>query len=53
MEHCKIFLDSTNDNLKLVIQLKCKLETLKTHSISIIDVEIVQASYKKENSPNK
>lgn len=37
---------------KIIIQFECKLETLKTHCVSILEQESLQAVYGIDNVPN-
>lgn len=50
MEECQLCLDPVNNKLK--IQLKCRLETIKTHYITILENESLQVVYTKDNVPN-
>lgn len=40
------------NNFKLVVQFKCRLETIKTHHISILEQETLQAVYFTDRSLN-
>lgn len=51
MESCKITLDAKE--CKLIVQFKCRLETVKTHHISILEHETLQAAYTTDNVPNQ
>lgn len=37
---------------KLIVQFKCRLETIKTHHISILEQETLQAAYVTDKVPN-
>lgn len=37
---------------KMIVQLKCRLETIKTHHISILEQETLQAAYFTDRSLN-
>lgn len=39
-------------DFKLIVQLKCRLETLRTHHISILEQESLQATYFTDRSLN-
>lgn len=39
-------------NFKVIVQFKCKLETVRTHHISIIEHEGLQASYTADRTLN-
>lgn len=41
-----------NDKCKMVVQFKCRLETIKTHHIPILEHETLQASYVTEKALN-
>lgn len=50
VECCTITLD--NKSFKLIVQYKCRAETIKTHHISILEQETLQAAYVTDNVPN-
>lgn len=50
METCTIALDMKA--FKLIVQFKCRLETLRTHHISILEQETLQAAYLTDRSLN-
>lgn len=50
MEECQLSLDPVNCKLK--IQFKCRLETTKTHNVTILENESLQAIYTTDNVPN-
>lgn len=39
-------------NFKMIVQFKCKLETIRTHHIAILEQEGVQASYVTDKAFN-
>lgn len=50
VEQCTISLNS--ESYKLIVQFRCRLETLRTHHISILEHETLQASYFTDRSLN-
>lgn len=50
VETCILTLNT--DTLKFIVQLKCRLETVKTHYVSILEQESLQACYVKDQVPN-
>lgn len=50
VESCSITLDTKCS--KLVVQFKCRLETIRTHNISILEQESLQAAYFTDRSQN-
>lgn len=51
VEMCKISFDT--EASKLVFQLKCRLETVKTHYVPILQYESIQVEYVPSDTPNK
>lgn len=50
VESCTISLNA--ESYKLIVQFRCRLETLRTHHISILEHETLQASYITDRSLN-
>lgn len=50
METCEIKLNAKE--CKLFVQFKCRLETVKTHRITILEHETLQAAYSTDNVSN-
>lgn len=51
VETCTISLNS--ESYKLIVQFRCRLETLRTHHVSILEHETLQASYITDRSLNE
>lgn len=50
VEECRIVLRPRE--ARLVFKMKCRLETTKTHFVSIIDGTKIETAYPTDNSPN-
>lgn len=50
VQSCSISLDT--DACKLIVHFKCRLETTKTHQLSILAQESMEAIYLTDNVPN-
>lgn len=50
MEECQLSLDPVNYKLK--IQFNCRLETTKTHYVTVLENESLNAVYTTDNVPN-
>lgn len=50
VEECKMVLKPRES--RLVFKMKCRLETTKTHFVSIIDGTKIETAYPTDNSPN-
>lgn len=50
VEECKIVLKGKES--RLVFKMKCRLDTTKTHFVSIIDGTKIETAYPTDNSPN-
>lgn len=50
VEECRISIDSINS--KLMFEFRCRLEMTKTHHVSMLEQETLQATFPTEHMPN-